>query len=171
MSGFDSWKQNELNEWMAQTIQCAMITSGRDEVAEEEVLGAVHQALAVVPDQVELRGVVVGILTKAAAILWPTGSDRQAFEPRVRWEMADQDDFWSVLAWVSTSILVVSAANGRVFKSGEGEALADSEIIAGVLGNQRWARRVDLEEIVRKVVRWGLEYLTPVPEHGLAAAP
>ena len=173
MSGFNTRYQEELGEWMAQTIQFAMISSGRDEVTGEEVLRAVHQALAVVPDDVESRGLVLGALATAEAILWPPGSDREAVEESVRWEAAEQGDLATVTQWVFESSVWVSEAKGRLFgrREAEEEVSAANEIIAGVLGNKRRARRVDLEEIVRKVVRRSLEYLTPAPEHGPAVAP
>ena len=183
MSGFNTRYQEELGEWMAQTIQFAMISSGRDEVTGEEVLRAVHQALAVVPDDVESRGLVLGTLATAEAILWPPGSDREAVEERVRWEAADQEDIATVKQWVLETIIWVSGAQGSLFGRREEDVVVEvedeveraaftaNEIIAGVLGNKRRARRVDLEEIVRKVVRRSLEYLTPAPEHGPAVAP
>ena len=158
MDGFDMQSQAELNHWMAQTIQYALISGGRDEIEEEEVHKVVKQVVQKMPARINMPLVASGILKQAALLFDPTIFSGGIIESE-RKMFLNPDDLVHVMQWVLKSVAVINIARRKPFDHEKLEATADS-IVGSIQGNKQHPTRADLDEVVLKTVKWGLEQLS-----------
>lgn len=151
--GFNMQNQAELNAWFTTTLQYAYLGSGRDEVFEDEILGAVKNTLGNLGSTAfSIKTAVSAILLSADSIL---GGERITLDSA----LVPGDQMCRVMQWVLKTIAVVWVSKGRAFHNENIEAVADNKIIGGIQGGRSRASRGDLDLVVRKTVRWGLSEL------------
>ena len=150
---FNMQSQEELNRWMASTIQFAFISSGLSEVDEFDIHQRVRGVIGRLQEQgvvLTLRAVVSAVLDEAVLIL---GVERVIGDVFVV-----SDDLLYVAQWTLKTIAVVWVARGRAFHHEQVEAKAD-ELVSGIQGNRVCPCRDDLDRVVKKVISWGVEEL------------
>ncbi len=152
--GFDMRDQRELNGWMFQTIQFALISNGHDTVEESAVHEQLTLARVNLPSEVNMREVVTSVLERANLILSPEHVEIS--------DEIEESYLTNVVQWAMRTAAAVRMSLGKPFFHKHIE-LDVTQIIAGVQGNRSTPRRCDLDLVVRKVIAWGLEQLAAVP--------
>lgn len=156
---FDMQDVAEVNNWMATTLQYAMVSAGRDEVHESEVHEHVAKVCGGLPPSMCMREIVTATLTKAKALL---GEEKESAAS----ETIEGEYLVPVMQWALKTAAVVFVARGKPFTHEGLEAVVDDKIVGSVQGNKSAPMRDDLDRVVRKTVDWGLVELKRIPIQG-----
>jgi hypothetical protein len=143
--------QDELNNWMVQTIHFANVCTGTDEFDQTQVHDLAKGIAADLPKNPSLKEAVTAVLLKAKALCGPE-QEGQNEEIEATYQL-------TVAKWCHKTVVAVNTVMGKPTHHEYNELVADSKIVRGIQGNRTAPCRHDLDLIVRKTIGWGLAEL------------
>lgn len=153
---FDMRKQDEMNEWINQTLHFALVSSGQDDVTGEDLANLVNTDIRpTLQANYTYQDIVIATLKKA--------NEKLGVEVEIPNQGIEPEYLNNVIDWGLKSIAVTLICRRRAHDHEKLEAILEDKIVQGVQGNRTAPTRDDLDKIVRKTIAWCLKELGVAP--------